>query len=115
MDAFQSAWREKMENGNYDAFGTFKMTTRLVQSQEDKLKTIGVDTGLQMSYMCFSVCSCPLHFCNNRSQPQMHMLSSMSTDGRPYELREEQYRFGVGHIGDRKGKFSWPQRTNEDE
>merc|ERR1719295_1580103 len=54
MDAFQSAWREKMENGNYDAFGKFKMTTRLVQSQEDKLEAIGVEGSMEMSYMMFS-------------------------------------------------------------
>ena len=57
MDAFQSAWREKMENGNYDAFGSFKMMTRLVQSQEDKLEAIGVEGSMKTSFMMFSVCS----------------------------------------------------------
>ena len=57
VEAFQSAWETKKEEGKWDQSGTFEMTTRLVQSQEDKLQTIGVEGSLEMSYMMFSVCS----------------------------------------------------------
>ena len=57
MKQFQDAWIARKERGDYDAAGTFKMTTRLVQSQEDKLEAIGVEGSLSLSYMMFSVCS----------------------------------------------------------
>ena len=57
VQAFQSAWETKKEEGNWDQSGTFEMTTRLVQSQEDKLEAIDVAGSLELSYMMFSVCS----------------------------------------------------------
>ena len=56
MAEFQSAWNKKKESGNWDQFGTFEMTTRLVQSQEDKEEAIGVKGSMKMSFLMFSVC-----------------------------------------------------------
>ena len=55
-DAFIAKWNELKEAGQWDAFGVFEMTTRLVQSQEDKLEAIGVEGQLEASFTMFSVC-----------------------------------------------------------
>ena len=54
---FQADWEQKKENGDYDASGTFEMTTRLVQSQEDKMEALGVEASLETSFAMYSVCS----------------------------------------------------------
>ena len=57
LDAFQSAYETKKEEGKWDQSGMFQMTARLVESEEDKLRTIGVEESMELSYMMFSVCS----------------------------------------------------------
>ena len=56
MAEFQSAWKQFKEEGEWDQNGQFEMTTRLVQSQEEKMEAIGVTGSLKLSYMMFSVC-----------------------------------------------------------
>ena len=57
LQEFQSAWREKKENGNYERLETFDITSRLAQSEAEKLKAIGVERSMDTRFMCFSVCS----------------------------------------------------------
>jgi len=54
FEVFQKEWEEKKENDDYDTFGTFEMTSRLVQSQQDKLEAIGVEGSLEASFAMFS-------------------------------------------------------------
>ena len=44
-----------MENGDYDQFGSFEMTTHLASSQQEKLEAIGVEGSLEVSFAMFSV------------------------------------------------------------
>ena len=57
MAELSQKWDEMSVSGDVDSSGSFSMTARLSQTQEQKQESIGVEASLGVSYMAFSVCS----------------------------------------------------------